>query len=201
MYKCLKQQGKLGGDVNVNTAMLGTLNQHGLNQSVSNAHILDATPCNLKFPCKCVLCHFQFFHWPCVQVRLCYSLGQVDASCLKSEPVCRSELTDFIENRAVYDGHNMTSSSGKTSNVWHFEPILEHVFIRKNTCVSVRVCVQKDLKVCNVILSRLMIDAQFLSSATIYKFSKYCIWCLVFRCKTLCSKKSFENQTSLDIFS
>ncbi len=109
-------------------AMLGTLNQHGLNQSVSNAQILYATPCNLKFPCKCVLCHFQFFHWPCVQVRLCYSLGQVDASCLKSEPVCRSELADFIENHAVYDGHNMTSSAGKTSNVWHFEPILEHMF-------------------------------------------------------------------------
>lgn len=43
--------------------------------------------------------------------------GQVDAICLKSEPVSRSELTDFIENRAVYDGHNMTSSSGNISIV------------------------------------------------------------------------------------
>ncbi len=29
--------------------------------------------------------------------------GEVDASWQKSEPVCRSELTDFIENHVVYD--------------------------------------------------------------------------------------------------
>ncbi len=33
--------------------------------------------------------------------------GEVDASCPKSEPVCRFELTDFIENRIVYDGHTL----------------------------------------------------------------------------------------------
>ncbi len=125
MYKCWKQQGKLGGDVSVNTGHAGHTESAWLkSKCVKCTHFR----CNLKFPCKCVLCNFQFFHWPCVQVRLCYSLGQVDASCLKSEPVCRFELTDFIENRAVYDGHNMTSSAGKTSNVWHFEPILEHMF-------------------------------------------------------------------------
>lgn len=39
----------------------------------------------------------------------CHDLqsGQVDASCGKSEPVCRFELPDFTENGVVYDGHRL----------------------------------------------------------------------------------------------
>lgn len=32
--------------------------------------------------------------------------GQADARCWKCEPVCRFELTDFLENHAVYDDNS-----------------------------------------------------------------------------------------------
>ncbi len=35
--------------------------------------------------------------------------GEVDASGQKSEPVCRFELTDLIENHIVYDGQRLQS--------------------------------------------------------------------------------------------
>ncbi len=47
---------------------------------------------------------------------LIYNLDKycICCSCQKSEPVCRFELTDFIENHVVYDGHRL------------FEATLEH---------------------------------------------------------------------------
>lgn len=33
--------------------------------------------------------------------------GLVDAGCLKSESVCRCDVTDFIENLVVYDSHRL----------------------------------------------------------------------------------------------
>lgn len=33
--------------------------------------------------------------------------GQADASCQKSEPVCRFESTDFTENHVVYDDYRL----------------------------------------------------------------------------------------------
>ncbi len=57
---------------------------------------------------------------------------EVDAVCWKSEPVCRYELTDSIENRIVYDGHRLrfffasdfdSIQSDDIKHVWYFQPI------------------------------------------------------------------------------
>ncbi len=45
----------------------------------------------------------------CTLLSFCPDLqsGQVTASCRKPEPVCRFELTDFIDNLVVCDGHRL----------------------------------------------------------------------------------------------
>ncbi len=64
--------------------------------------------------------------------------GEFDASCQKSEAVCRFELTDFIENRIVYDSHRLRFFSFRLwfhhlediKHVGYFQPIFKHI---KNT--------------------------------------------------------------------
>ncbi len=60
----------------------------------------------------------------------------VDASCGKSEPVCRLQLTDSTENHVVYDGHRLwfflaldldSIQSEDIKHVRYFQPILEHI--------------------------------------------------------------------------
>ncbi len=59
--------------------------------------------------------------------------GEVDASCQKSEPVYKIELTDSTENHIVYDGETLFSfrlwlhSENFFQHVWYFEPNLEHI--------------------------------------------------------------------------
>lgn len=93
---------------------------------------------------------------------LSWFIGQVDTSCRKS--VCRFEVTNFIENCVVYDGHRPEYDfvqSDDIEHVWYFKPILEHICFHFSRA-SVRVCcVWNDFRVwlC-VILSHLLYDAQ-----------------------------------------
>lgn len=66
--------------------------------------------------------------------------GQVDASCRKPEPVCRFELSDFIENFVVCDGHRLRFLASMNPSCLRISEIRTHIaFIFMHLLVTIHV--------------------------------------------------------------